>query len=133
MELQVGVKALIEQDGKYLFLLRSKSFQPGPQKWDIPGGRIKPGEALTGALGREIQEETGLKVQQVSRLLAAQDIFVNRAAVHVVRLTYRAVAVGNVVLSEEHDDYKWMTCDEVLTEPHIDSYLKEVLVGLVKE
>ena len=128
MELQVGVKALIEQDGKYLFLRRDKAFQSGPQKWDIPGGRIKPEETLAGALGREIQEETGLKVQQVSRLLAAQDIFVNRAAVHVVRLTYSTVAVGSVVLSEEHDDYKWMTRDEALAEPYIDSYLKEVLV-----
>ncbi len=128
MELQVGVKALIEQDGKYLFLRRSEGFQPGPQKWDIPGGRIVPEESLADALAREVREETGLQLQQVGRLLAAQDIFVTRAAVHVVRLTHKAVATGKVVLSEEHDAYKWMTRDEALAEPYIDSYLKEVLV-----
>lgn len=128
MELQVGVKALIEQDGKYLFLRRDKAFQSGPQKWDIPGGRIKPEEALSDALIREVHEETGLELEQASVLLAAQDIFVPEKSLHVVRLTYSTVAVGSVVLSEEHDDYKWMTRDEALAEPYIDSYLKEVLV-----
>ena len=128
MELQVGVKALIVQDGKYLFLRRDKAFQSGPQKWDIPGGRIKPEEALSDALIREVHEETGLELEQASVLLAAQDIFVPEKSLHVVRLTYSTVAVGSVVLSEEHDDYKWMTRDEALAEPYIDSYLKEVLV-----
>ena len=128
MELQVGVKALIVQDGKYLFLRRDKAFQWGPQKWDIPGGRIKPEEALSDALIREVHEETGLELEQASVLLAAQDIFVPEKSLHVVRLTYSTVAVGSVVLSEEHDDYKWMTRDEALAEPYIDSYLKEVLV-----
>ncbi len=133
MELQVGVKALIEQDGKYLFLLRSKAFQPGPQKWDIPGGRIVPEESLADALAREVREETGLQLQQVGRLLAAQDIFVTRAAVHVVRLTHKAVATGKVVLSEEHDAYKWMTREEVLAEPYLDVYLKDLLLALEEQ
>ena len=127
MELQVGVKALIEESGKYLFLRRSQAFQAGPQKWDIPGGRIVPEESLADALAREVREETGLQLQQVGRLLAAQDIFVADADVHVVRLTYRGVAEGEVVISSEHDDYRWMTLEEVQGEPHVDSYLKEVL------
>lgn len=129
MDLQVGAKALIEQKGKYLFLRRSKAFKVGPQKWDIPGGRIKPEETLADALAREIYEETSLKLERIITLLAAQDIFISSADVHVVRLTYRAAAAGEVVLSDEHDDYRWMTIEEVLAEPHVDSYLKKVLVA----
>ncbi len=129
MELQVGVKALIEQDGKYLFLRRDKAFQSGPQKWDIPGGRIKPEEALSDALIREVHEETGLELEQASVLLAAQDIFVPEKSLHVVRLTYCATATGEVAISDEHDDYRWMTLDEVLSDPHVDSYLREVLLA----
>ena len=126
-KLQVGVKALIERNGSYLFLRRSAAFKAGPQKWDIPGGRIEPDEALEVALAREVREETGLNLSRVDTLLAAQDIFVADADVHVVRLTYRGAAEGEVVISSEHDDYRWMTLEEVQGELYVDSYLKEVL------
>lgn len=130
MNLQVGVKVLIEKGGKYLFLRRSQAFKPGPQKWDIPGGRIEPDELLSDALAREVREETGLTLGSTLELLAAQDIFAADKDIHVVRLTYRVRAEdneGDVVISDEHDDYKWMTRAEVLSEEQLDSYLHEVL------
>ncbi len=130
MKLQVGVKALVNKDGKYLFLRRNKDFKAGPQKWDIPGGRIEPDEPLEDALAREIAEETGLVLNSVDELLAAQDIFVEAKDLHVVRLTYIASAAGDVVISDEHDEYTWMTLDEIRAELHVDSYLKEVLERL---
>lgn len=130
MKLQVGVKVLIRRDDTYLFLRRSAAFKAGPQKWDIPGGRIEPDEALDVALAREVYEETGLELVSIDRLLAAQDIFVPDAEVHVVRLTYTGAAKGEVVISDEHDEYRWMTLEDVLSEPHVDSYLKEVLPTL---
>lgn len=131
MKLQVGVKVLIRRDDRYLFLRRSADFKAGPQKWDIPGGRIEPDEALDAALAREVHEETGLELVSIDRLLAAQDIFVPDAEVHVVRLTYTGAAKGEVVISDEHDDYRWMTRDEVLSETYVDSYLKEVLHAII--
>ena len=129
MKLQVGVKVLIKRDKSYLFLRRSAAFKAGPQKWDIPGGRIEPDEALEVALAREVHEETGLKLSSVDTLLAAQDIFVAGADVHVVRLTYMGVADGEVIISNEHDDHRWMTLEEVQREPYVDSYLREVLLA----
>lgn len=130
MNLQVGVKALIQRDEKYLFLRRHKDFKPEPQKWDILGGRIEADESLGDALAREITEETGLQLQSIDKLLAAQDIFVEDKDLHVVRLTYIATAEGEVAISEEHDEYKWMSLDELLAEPNVDRYLKEILESL---
>lgn len=127
MKLQVGVKVLIKQYDKYLFLRRSATFQQGAQKWDIPGGKIEPEEALQYALTREVVEETGLKLEQIDKLLAAQDIFVSNADVHVVRLTYMGAATGEMTISDEHDDHVWMTISEALSEPYVDRYLREVL------
>lgn len=124
MNLQVGVKALIRDDqGKYLFLRRVPLFKPGAQEWDIPGGRIEHDEALVDALRREVKEETGLVLEGDVRLLAAQDIFVEGKNLHVVRLTYIGSTVGRkVILSNEHDAYRWMTKDELIAQ-NVDPYL----------
>ena len=49
--LQVGVKAVIEDaDGRILLLKRAEPFHgEDVTKWDIPGGRIDPGEELAKA------------------------------------------------------------------------------------
>ncbi len=128
MNLQIGVKVLLRNDeGKLLFLRRAASFKPGPQKWDIPGGRINPEESLKQALEREVREETGLTLKASQRLLAAQDIFAPDAELHVVRLTYIGTASGEVVISDEHDTYAWMSIPEILAEPQVDSYLRTIL------
>lgn len=133
MNLQVGVKVLIEKNGRYLFLRRNQAFKPGPQKWDIPGGRIEPDELLREALAREVREETHLSLGASLELLSAQDIFAPDKDLHVVRLTYRTSLdddKGDVEISDEHDDYKWMTINDILTEEHVDSYLREVVKQL---
>lgn len=131
MKLQVGVKALIQnKDGNYLFLRRSQSFNDEAEPhWDIPGGRIEPEEALTTALEREILEETGLTIDADVKLVAAQDIFVPAAELHVVRLTYIAKGSGDAALSHEHQDTKWMSPGEALA-TNIDPYTREVLLIL---
>jgi 8-oxo-dGTP diphosphatase len=133
MRLQVGVKLLIEHDGKYLFIRRAKAFKDGPQKWDIPGGRIEDGETLREALRREVREETSLVVVDNERILAAQDIFAPEKEIHVVRLTYLGMAEGTIVLSDEHDSSRWMTLSEALDEDYVDSYLRRVLESLARE
>jgi len=49
---------------------------------------------------------------------------------HVVRLTYRGKADGDVVLDEEHDDFNWYSIDEMKAIPpdSLDIYFKELLV-----
>lgn len=130
MNLQVGVKVLIEKGGRYLFLRRSQAFKAGPQKWDIPGGRIEADEPLDQALAREVSEETGLVLSSSLELLAAQDIFASDKDLHVVRLTYLTRldhSEGDVKISDEHDDYKWMSKADILAEEHVDSYLRDVV------
>ncbi|MBC7512582.1 NUDIX domain-containing protein [Candidatus Saccharibacteria bacterium] len=131
MKLQVGVKSLIKKDDAYLFLRRSRSFGEGQQDWDIPGGRIEPEESLDAALTREVYEETGLQLNTIGTLIAAQDIFVTTKDLHVVRLTYASSATGTVTISDEHSEYVWMTKKQVLSEQHVDKYLRHVLEGVV--
>lgn len=133
MELQVGVKGLIKNtDGLYLILRRQKPYQGEDfLRWDIPGGRINPGETLKQALAREIQEETGLTLSSDLRILYAQDIL-RLEGIHVVRLTFECqVESGDIKLDSHdqdsgHDQYQWLSLADIKNLPH-DKYLDPVL------
>ncbi len=126
--LQVGVKALIKNErDEYLFIRRDPVKYPETDAhWDIPGGRIDPSEKLTEALAREILEETGLILTGTPKLLVAQDIMVLSKDLHVVRLTYAAMASGQINLSDEHLESMWMTREAALKD-NLDRYVREVL------
>lgn len=127
MDLQVGVKVLLKnKEGKYLVVCRSAEKYPEVgAKWDIVGGRINTGVSLLENLKREVMEETGLEIKYEPKLITAQDILKNNR--HVVRLTYLGFADGEVKLSEEATEYKWLSLEEISTLEPIDSYFKEVL------
>ena len=59
----LSVKALIyDREGRILLLRRSQSSHANVGKWDLPGGKVDPGEQFDQAVIREVMEETGLKV-----------------------------------------------------------------------
>jgi len=126
MELQVGVKIILQnKEGKYLMLLRSAIKYPeAGAKWEIAGGRINLGSALVENLKREVMEEAGLEITDDPKLIAAQDII--RPYKHIVRLTYSGFADGEVKLSDEHTEYKWLSREELMNLEPIDPILKEV-------
>ncbi|MDO8659357.1 MAG: NUDIX domain-containing protein [Candidatus Parcubacteria bacterium] len=127
MDLQVGVKIILQnKEGKYLMICRSAEKYPEVGvEWGIPGGRINRGYSLLENLEREVKEETGLEIQDEPKLVTAQDIL--KTDRHIVRLTYLGKADGNVKLSDEHTDFKWLLLDEIKKLEPIDQYLKEVL------
>jgi 8-oxo-dGTP pyrophosphatase MutT (NUDIX family) len=53
----VGVWFRASNTGRYLYLLRNDSKQPGA--WGLPGGKVETGETLLGGMERECIEELG--------------------------------------------------------------------------
>ena len=53
---------LFNEAGEVLLLQRSRSSKTNPGRWELPGGKIDPGEQFDAALRREMLEETGLVV-----------------------------------------------------------------------
>ncbi len=137
MELQVGVKILLEnEEGKFLVLRRNPEKYPWSKdkdSYDIVGGRITTGVPLMQNLRREVKEEVGLKLKEKPELISAQDIIKPEQDRHVIRLTYLGLAEGEVRLSEEHSEYKWMDIDEILALESMDDYSKEVISKLFVE
>ena len=128
IELKVGVKiSLKNKEGKYLIVRRSSEKYPevGP-KWDIVRGRIDAGKTLIQNLRREVLEETGLEIIGEPELIFAQDIL-RVEGKHTVRLTYTGRADGEVILNDEHEEYKWVMFSEMTEIEPMDKYFKEVI------
>lgn len=103
------VGALIHDEAGRLLLLRSAKWS---NKWGIPGGKIRRGEAMEEALRREIREETGLELADL-RFLQAMDCvdpaeFVHPAHFILLAWSGRAVGPAEVRLNEEAEAREWV-------------------------
>ncbi|WP_313770641.1 NUDIX domain-containing protein [Bacillus sp. S/N-304-OC-R1] len=108
----VGVKAVIVNEEKALIVKRSNNAQIDGGSWEPVGGKLEFGEDLHSALLREVKEEVGLDIE-IQKILYAST-FKTGPARQVVILTYLCRSKNrDVVLSEEHNDYKWSTKEEL--------------------
>jgi 8-oxo-dGTP diphosphatase len=105
---QLAVSAVIFREGKVLLVRRARS--PGKGFYSLPGGRVEHGESLHTALAREVDEETGLKIE-ILGLAGWREVLPGSSASggHYVIMSFAARWIAREpVLNEEHDDYKWL-------------------------
>lgn len=107
----ISVKGVLIHDGCVLLLLNERG------EWDLPGGRPDPGEDHRRALKREVREETGLEVE-VSAALDDHlfEVLPQKLPGHFVRIVPFActlVGAGDVTLSHEHLQMRWLPLAEL--------------------
>lgn len=116
----VSVKAVLRFD-QHILLLR----QPDGL-WELPGGKLEPGEGLTAALVREVREETGLSISTGSVLDTWMREKPGRPPRLVVTLAARAAspltAEPPIHLSEEHTAFALLPFDQATGLPMLAGY-----------
>lgn len=102
--------ALIENDGRFLVLQRSKNNLTNKEKWQLPEGKVRPGEELLKALRRELLEETSLMLVN-AKLFGIHSSVMEEAhrIFRVMRTIFKCKTMGKVKLSNEHENYKWVS------------------------
>lgn len=104
----VAVAAVVLRGDRVLALRRSSRKEAGPGLWETLSGRVEPDEEPLAAVRREIAEESGLEVEIEPRPLTAYAA--RRLGLPMVVIVFRARhRSGEVRLSDEHDDFAWLT------------------------
>lgn len=84
--------AFVVRDGKVMLVRRG--IEPYKDCWDIPGGFLAPDEHPVDGAIREVEEETGLRVQSTDFVGIFTDTYGDGAAEHTLNIYYRAEIVG---------------------------------------
>lgn len=109
------VGAAIVRDGRVLAARRTAPCATAG-RWELPGGKVEPGEKPEAALIREIDEELGCTVA-VSHWLAGESVISPQLALWVAVVT---LTRGEPV-AREHDRLRWLSADELDAVDWLDS------------
>ena len=130
---ELSIKLLVIRDNGEVLLLRRPSYV-GDLFWDLPGGRLLPGETIETAITRELREEIGwTDILPERRLVEASLWQPNALGVRPkVHLFYRMmIDIEDVVLSAEHVDHTWTRTskiDELSATARLEPALRDLLL-----
>ena len=84
-------------------------------EWELPGGKIDPGESPEACLAREIHEELGFEVTVGAPVYAWMYHILQRVRVFVIAYgcTLQTASRPEIRLSDEHRSYGWFTQAEL--------------------
>ena len=132
MTVKLIAHTMIEKDGKYLLIKRSKIKRglPNvyPSYWDIPGGSVEENELPREAALREAMEEVNQKIR-IDKIIHEVSQFDFSKETVFTRLVYtgRIMEQHDIILDpEEHTDFVWITSLKDLEEELIVPYLIDI-------
>lgn len=99
---------IFNKNQEILCLLRSESDSWKPLHWGLPGGHIDEGETPFEAALRETKEESNLDIKPVYFGTIVTD------ENYKMYLYLATEYSGDVQLSFEHSDYKWLSKEQIL-------------------
>ncbi|MEU9569153.1 (deoxy)nucleoside triphosphate pyrophosphohydrolase [Streptomyces massasporeus] len=110
MSERIVVGAALVEDGRLLAARRSAPVELAG-RWELPGGKVEPGETADVALARELREELGVDAEVDERVPGEWPL----RAPYVLHVWTARLRPGSAAPEplEDHDELRWLGPDEI--------------------
>ncbi|MFF1393734.1 (deoxy)nucleoside triphosphate pyrophosphohydrolase [Streptomyces sp. NPDC058287] len=124
----VVVAAALQESGRLLAARRSAPPELAG-RWELPGGKVEPGEDPKRALVRELREELGIAAELVARVPGEWPLKPG----YVLRVWTARLLSGSPRPLEDHDELRWLGPDEIWSVDWLDQDVPAVKAVLAAQ
>ena len=120
---------ITDENGEILLLKRSMNNKSRVGMWQFPEGKVHPGETPLSAIKRELKEEIGIEKMGRKIGVFPFKISVLGVNIHSKRHLYKVPVPKEIILSQEHSEYKWFSKKEALG-LRLNAGIREIISAL---
>ena len=121
----VGAIILNEKNKVLIMSRKTDDFMGGID--ELPSGNMEQGENIYDSLIREVKEETNLDVVNVKLYIGSFDYISGKGKkARQYNFVLDVKNTGNIILTE-HDEYNWLTIEEIRKSNKITNEVKYIL------
>ncbi|WP_348272589.1 (deoxy)nucleoside triphosphate pyrophosphohydrolase [Paenibacillus sp. BIHB 4019] len=102
--------AIISNEQNQLLIARRKKGKSQEGLWEFPGGKIEQGESAQTCLRRELLEEMQIEIFP-HEWFGVNDHYYGTT--HIRLTAYKAKYVSGEIILVDHDDYRWVSPEEL--------------------
>lgn len=136
------VTGIIVKDGKFLITKRAGFEKAFPNRWTVPGGKVKVLDyilrkkdteelwynILEDGLKREIEEEVGLEMKNIGYVTSMVYIREDQVPCLIISLYGELKEEKEVVLCRALTEYAWVSLEEAKSYDLIDGIYEELVI-----
>jgi 8-oxo-dGTP diphosphatase len=120
----VAIGALIEKEDQYLILHRSPDKDVGANLWEFVTGRLEEEEDPSLGVLREVKEEVDLDVEVIMPIHTSFFYRGSKDYPMVFIVYWCRYLQGEVKISWEHTEYKWISLEEAIKSEELHVFRK---------